>query len=100
MMTSTMTMTRGETPAETTERVVGIRELRDAERKLAERFRASGITITAQHVSTGIVQAQVSWCAMGAQPVDVARRFSRELAMAIMLADQFEFNGCRVDYAA
>lgn len=97
---TTSTMTKCETTAETTERVVGIKELRDAEWKLQERFRASGITITAEHVPTGIVQAQVSWCAMGSQPVEVARRFSRELAMAIMLADQFEFNGCRVDYAA
>lgn len=94
------TTTIGGTIAETTERVVGIRELRDAERKLNERFRASGITITAHHVPTGIVQAEVSWCAMGAQPVDVARRFSRELSLAIMLADSFEFNGARVDYAA
>lgn len=94
------TTTMDGTTAETTERVVGIRELRDAERKLAERFRASGITITAEHVPTGIVQARVSWCAMGAQPVDVARRFSRELSLAIMLADNFEFNGARVDYAA
>lgn len=93
------TTTMDGTTAETTERVVGIKELRDAERKLCERFRSSGITIIARHVPTGIVQAEVSWCAMGPQPVDVARRFSRELSLAIMLADSFEFNGCRVDYA-
>lgn len=97
---ATTTMTMDETTTEATERVVGIKELRDAEWKLNERFRASGITITANHVPTGIVQTEVSWCAMGSQPVDVARHFSRELAMAIMLADHFEFNGCRVDYDA
>lgn len=94
------TTTMDGTTAETTERVVGIEELRDAELKLNERFRSSGITIIARHVPTGIVQAEVSWCAMGSQPVDVARRFSRELTMALMLAEHFEFNGCRVDYAA